>query len=99
VNSNANRLVLNACIAEVSALRYTPAGLPALDIRLDHESLLQEAGQDRRVAAHVKAVAFGGLAERLAKQAIGSVWQFSGFVASPRNSKSLVFHIQEFSQD
>ena len=80
-------------------MRYTPAGLPALDIRLEHESSVQEAGQERAVAAVVKAVAFGALAERLAKQAIGSVWQFSGFVATPRNGKNLVFHIQEFSQD
>jgi len=80
-------------------LRYTPAGLPALDLKLEHESMVPEAGQDRQVKASVKAVAFGALAERLAKQAIGSVWCFSGFVATPRNGKSLVFHIQEFSQD
>jgi primosomal replication protein N len=47
----------------------------------------------------VKAVAFGTLAERLAKQAIGSVWKFNGFLANARQSKSLVFHIQEFLQD
>jgi len=80
-------------------LRYTPAGLPALDLRLEHESTVSEEGQNRLVKAGVKAVAFGALAERLAKQAIGSVWCFSGFVATPRNGKNLVFHIQEFSQD
>lgn len=99
MNPGANQLVLTALIAELSAPRYTPAGMPALDLRLEHESLLQEAGQDRRVLASVKAVAFGALAERLAKQAIGSSWRFKGFVATPRNGKSLVFHIQEFSQD
>jgi primosomal replication protein N len=99
VNPSANQLELTACIAEVKPLRYTPAGLPALDIRLEHESSFQEAGQERRVLAVVKAVAFGTLAERLAKQAIGSVWRFSGFVATPRNGKNLVFHIQAFSQD
>lgn len=99
MNPSANQLVLTACIAEVAPLRYTPAGLPALDLKLEHESMVPEAGQDRQVKASVKAVAFGALAERLAKQAIGSVWCFSGFVATPRNGKSLVFHIQEFSQD
>ncbi len=99
MNPSANQLILTACIAEVAPLRYTPAGLPALDLRLEHESLVPEAGQDRQVKASAKAVAFGALAERLAKQAIGSVWCFSGFVATPRNGKSLVFHIQEFSQD
>jgi len=99
VNPGANQLVLTACIAELGAPRYTPAGVPALDLRLEHESLLQEAGQDRRVLASVKAVAFGALAERLARQVIGSQWRFQGFVATPRNGKHLVFHIQEFSQD
>ncbi len=99
MNPSANHLELTACIAEVAPLRYTPVGLPALDLRLEHESTVPEAGQAREVKAGVKAVAFGALAERLAKQAIGSVWRFSGFVATPRNGKSLVFHIQEFSQD
>jgi primosomal replication protein N len=99
VNPGANQLVLTASIAELGALRYTPAGLPALDLRLEHESLLQEAGQDRQVKASAKAVAFGALAERLVKQAVGSSWRFQGFVATPRNGKNLVFHIQDFSQD
>ena len=98
MNPGANQLVLTATIVELSAPRYTPAGLPALDLRLEHESLLQEAGQDRQVKASVKAVAFGALAERLARQVIGSSWRFQGFVATPRNGKTLVFHIQEFSQ-
>jgi primosomal replication protein N len=93
---NANHLSLAAVITELAALRYTPAGVPALDLRLEHESRVQEAGQDRQVAASVKAVAFGMLAERLAQQAIGSQWKFQGFLASPRQGKSLVFHIQEF---
>ena len=99
MNPGANQLILTAVIAELSALRYTPAGLPALDLRLEHESRAEEAGQDRQVTASVKAVAFGALAERLARQAIGSHWRFQGFVATPRNGKHLVFHIQEFSQD
>ena len=99
MNPGANQLILTAVIAELNALRYTPAGLPALDLRLEHESRSEEAGQDRQVTASVKAVAFGILAERLAKQAIGTGWRFKGFVATPRNGKNLVFHIQEFSQD
>ena len=94
-----NRTVLTACIAELQALRYTPAGLPALNFRLEHESKLQEDGQVRQVKASVKAVAIGVIAERIQKQPLGSVWQFSGFLATPRNGQSVVFHIQEFQQD
>ncbi len=80
-------------------MRYTPAGLPALDIRLEHESLQREAGADRQVKASVKALAFGALAERLARQALGSVWRFQGFLATGRSGKGLVFHIQDIQQD
>ncbi len=83
---------------EASALRYTPAGLPAIDLSLEHESEIQEAGQKRQVKATVKTVALGALAERLAQLPLGSLWQFSGFLASPRNSKNVVFHIQDFQQ-
>ena len=80
-------------------MRYTPSGLPALDIRLEHESLQREAGADRQVKASVKALAFGALAERLARQALGSVWRFQGFLATGRSGKGLVFHIQDIQQD
>ncbi len=99
MNHVVNQLVLTACIAELDALRYTPAGLPALNMRLEHESGVQEAGQTRQVKAAIKAVAFGAIAERVVKQAIGSVWRFNGFLATPRNGKHVVFHIQEFQQD
>jgi primosomal replication protein N len=94
-----NLLVLGACIAEVEPMRYTPSGLPALNLRLEHESQQTEAGGARTVKVALKAVAFGALAERLSKQAIGSVWTFQGFMANALKGKSVVFHIQEFVQD
>lgn len=93
-----NQLLLNARIAEASALRYTPAGLPALDLRLEHESEVTEAGQVRQVKVAVKAVAFGSVAETLCQQTIGSGWRFTGFLATPRNGKHPVLHIQSFHQ-
>jgi primosomal replication protein N len=93
-----NQLVLNAGIAEASALRYTPAGLPALDLRLEHESEVSEAGQMRQVKVAIKAVAFGSVAEALRQQVIGSSWCFTGFLATPRNGKHAVLHIQSFQQ-
>jgi primosomal replication protein N len=94
-----NHVTLTARIVEAASLRYTPAGLPALDLRLEHESEIQEAGQARQVKAAVKAVAFGSVAETLGKQDIGTLWRFNGFLATPRNGKYVVLHIQEFSQD
>jgi primosomal replication protein N len=94
-----NRTELTACIAEQAALRYTPAGLPALDVILEHASEVQEAGQNRKVQLKIRALAIGSIAESLVKQAVGSVWTFKGFLATPRQGKSVVLHIQEFQQD
>jgi primosomal replication protein N len=95
----ANLLELSAGIAEAEPMRYTPAGLPALNCKLEHESQVQEAGGVRTVNLVIKAVAFGSLAERLAKQAVGSQWLFKGFLANARQGKSVVFHVQDFLQD
>jgi primosomal replication protein N len=83
----------------VEPLRYTPAGIPALNLRLEHESEIVQAGQTRQVKASVKSVALGSVAERLVNQAVGSQWRFTGFLATPRNGKNVVFHIQDFLQD
>jgi primosomal replication protein N len=94
-----NQTVLTARIAEASALRHTPAGLTALDRRLVHESETLEAGQKRQVKVELKAVAFGTDAETLARQAIGSGFRFTGFLAAARGGRHPVLHIQSFQQD
>ena len=90
--------MLRASVVEASPLRHTPAGLPALDLGLEHESEVTEAGQLRQVRVAIKAVAFGSVAETLRQQAIGSSWKFTGFLATPRNGKHPVLHIQSFQQ-
>ncbi|MFL6694019.1 MAG: primosomal replication protein N, partial [Ramlibacter sp.] len=64
----------------------------------EHESEANEAGQARQVKLAIKAVAFGSVAEALAAQAMGSEWKFNGFLATPRNGKHPVLHIQSFQQ-
>ena len=91
-----NQVALSARIAETSALRYTPAGLPALDFRLEHESEVLEAGQARQVKAAIRALAIGSVAESIVRQPVGSAWAFRGFLATPRNGKHPVLHIQSF---
>ncbi|MCY7307031.1 MAG: primosomal replication protein N [Rhodoferax sp.] len=95
----ANRFELTACIAELHALRYTPAGVPALNLRLEHASSVAEAGEERQVKAVLRAVALGATAERLALQPIGSCWRFTGFLATARNSKQIQLHIQDITSD
>jgi len=96
---HANTLTLTASIVETESLRYTPAGIPALNLRLEHGSQVTEAGGKHTVSLAMKAVAFGSLAERLAKQSVGSVWSFNGFLANSPRGKSVVFHIQDFLQE
>jgi primosomal replication protein N len=94
-----NQLNLSAIVLEIEPLRYTPSGMSAVNSRLEHNSEMTEAGQVRQVRAVMKSVAFGSVAEQLASQDIGSSWNFKGFVATPRGSKHVVFHIQEFAKE
>lgn len=89
-----NHVELTACIAELSPLRYTPAGIPALNVVLEHESEILEAGMNRKVKLTVRAVAFGMLAEQTVKLALGNPFRFTGFLVNARTSKGVVFHIQ-----
>jgi primosomal replication protein N len=93
-----NQLVLTACLVEVSPLRYTPAGLPALNFSLESDTEVQEMGTKRQVKVSLNALAIGHLAESIGKQALGSVWKFTGFLGAARQGKNVVFHIQEFNQ-
>ncbi|HMN21466.1 MAG TPA: primosomal replication protein N [Ottowia sp.] len=94
-----NQVRLSARIAQAGTLRHTPAGLPALDLELEHESTIEQLGQARQVRLVLRALALGTLAERLATQAIGSNGCYSGFLAAPRRGRQVVLHIQDFQQD
>jgi len=98
VNTVNNFVKLAARIAEASPLRYTPAGIPALNLVLEHESEVEEAGVTRQVKLTVRAVAFGALAETSAKSELGKLQLFAGFLINARTSKSIVFHIQSVDQ-
>jgi primosomal replication protein N len=90
-----NRLVLQARLIERGVLRYTPAGIPALDVGLKHESEQTEAGHPRKVAVELRAVAIGEITRSLLPVEIGAERGFTGFVAAARNGRGVVFHITE----
>ena len=93
-----NRLQLQAVVVQVQSLRYTPAGIPVLNLVLEHVSQQTEMDTPRTVQLQIRAVAFGALAERLQKQAFNEMVAFDGFLANARNGKGVVFHIQAFSK-
>jgi primosomal replication protein N len=88
-----NRLVLAATLVERSAVRYTPAGLPALDMVLKHESEVSEDGLPRKVSLEIKAVAIGAITRPAGAMALGGLASFAGFLGATRNGRGLVLHI------
>ena len=88
----------------MAALRFSPAGIPALDCVLQHQSEVVEAGALRKVQVQLKAVAVGPVAEQLNRQPVGMQAQFKGFLGSANRSRpgmgsssTVIFHIQSFA--
>ena len=79
-------------------MRHTPAGIPIVTARLLHQSEQIEAGVARQVECDIAALAAGEIATRFEQLALGQMQRFTGFLArKSRHSKSLVFHIIDFS--
>lgn len=87
--------MLTATLVERAALRYTPAGLPALDFSLRHESQVTQDGQPRKVSVEIRARAIGEITRTVNALELGSEHGFAGFLASQRNGRGVVFHVTE----
>jgi primosomal replication protein N len=89
--------MLDATLAERGDLRYTPAGVPALDCVLKHASVQPEAGGSRKVDFELAAVAFGEPATALAKLPAGTALRCKGFIARRyRTGITVALHVNEF---
>ena len=87
--------MLTAQVIEKSALRHTPAGLPALDVSLKHASAeVQQLGATRNLDFEIRARAVGPLAEPLLAAELGVEHAFEGFLGAARNGRGIVFNIQ-----
>ena len=84
---NRNQVVIEGVIAEVDALRYTPAGVPHVEFTLAHQSRQREADVEREVAVTMSAVALGEPALEAAKFVSGAAIAVKGFL-SRRGLKS-----------
>ncbi len=92
-----NTVTLDARMESRGDLRFTPAGIPALDFELKHESTQIEAGAVRRVACELAAVAIGPVAKKLAAVAPGATIRCKGFLARRyRTGISVALHVNEF---
>ena len=94
-----NRLTLTATLIAREPLRYSPAGVPVLNVRLVHQSQQVEAGLSRSVTCEIPAIAVGEVAERLKRleaEQPETEWQFEGFLATRRRYEIAELHITEF---
>jgi primosomal replication protein N len=92
-----NAVTIDARLAARADLRFTPAGLPALDFQLAHESMQTEAGGERRVACDLAAVALGPIAKGLAEVEVGAQVRCRGFLTRRyRTGMSVALHVNEF---
>ena len=89
----ANRVTVAGRLIELDALRYTPAGIPMLKFRLQHDSVQTEAGGERKVSFEIAAVAFEREARLLASAKLGSSVKVNGFLAArSRSSRAPLLH-------
>ena len=92
-----NRVRLIATLIEREAIRYTPAGVPIVALKLAHQSVQTEAGVDRSVEFEMSAFAADRIALRLDRVPLGSSLRLDGFLAARRrNTKALLLHLTEF---
>ena len=92
-----NRVLLQAQVVERAAVRYTPAGLPAVDVRLAHASQVEHAGQMRQVSCEIHATAVDGVATQLNRIAVGQTVDVVGFLGKQRNGRGVMLHIIELT--
>ena len=84
-------------LTERGELRYTPAGIPALECMLEHTSVQAEAGGNRKVDCELAAVAFGESALALAKVPAGTALRCKGFLTRRyRTGIAIALHVNEF---
>ncbi len=90
-----NRLVIAGQLVELDIMRYTPAGIARIEMKIRHASRQQEAGAERQVQCEITALALGAAAQQAARLAVGQQVQAEGFLAqrSLRNTQ-LILHIE-----
>jgi primosomal replication protein N len=90
----ANRTELAGRLLERGSLRYTPAGVPVIEFRIDHASEQIEAALPRRVECELACVALGPTALLLKEAQPGMALTARGFLAARSlKQKTPVLHV------
>lgn len=90
----ANQLLLTGTLAQLEALRYTPAGVPLIECRIRHESKQIEANSERMVQVEIPAIAIGEMARKVSQLNLAQPLRVTGFIAQKsQKSQQIVLHI------
>ncbi len=89
-----NSITVSGQLVERKVLRYTPAGVPVSEGRLQHQSSQVENGAPRLVEFEIAVVALGENARWLEAAPLGGALTLTGFLAARgRNSRTPVLHV------
>jgi primosomal replication protein N len=89
-----NEVVIDGRLLKRGTLRHTPAGIPAINLVIGHQSIQIEAGGRREAQCEVEAVAIGDLAVRLNKEKLNQSLRISGFLTRHSvKDQRLVLHV------
>ena len=92
-----NRVEIEGSIAALDSVRYTPAGIPIVELKLTHASEQIEAGKPRKVALELSVLAAGEMARQLSRAPLGANIKATGFLAHPAKAQiRMVLHLTEF---
>ena len=92
-----NNFSLEGEIVHLDSLRFTPAGLPVLGMRIKHQSKQSEAALSKTVNLEIEAVVIGKLTETVFK--LGDKSLFHGFLEKRSlKSNQIIFHITQINK-
>jgi len=98
IGLSSNRCVIDGELLELDDLRYTPAGVPRINLKIRHVSTQQEAGVSRLVQCVIPAVALGEAAQQVSRFKTGQSVQVVGFLAQRSlRIAQLVLHIDNIN--
>lgn len=87
-------------MVERGALRYTPAGVEVLDLRLTHASTQHVGGHPQQIELELQGVAFADMARKLQNVQSGQTLRLAGFLMpNRRGSRTLKLNITEWIEE
>jgi primosomal replication protein N len=95
---SSNRCIIDGELLELDVLRYTPAGIPRVGLKIRHVSSQLEAGITRQLSCTISAVAMGDAALQVTGFRPGQSVQVEGFLAQRSlRVAQLVLHINHIN--